>query len=77
MNYKPQSEQEIHNEQLENMVLKPKPLPPSYGKTRYVEGPIVTVRLSAKPEDFINSPVLFGFQSLMAAQINLVLNPDI
>ena len=31
MQYKPQSEQEIHNEQLENMVLKPKPLPASYG----------------------------------------------
>lgn len=46
------------------------------GKTRYVEGPIVTIRLSAKPEHFINSPVLFGFQSLMAAKINLVLNPE-
>lgn len=46
------------------------------GKTRYVEGPTVTIRLSAKPKHFVNSPVLFGFQSFMAAKINLVLNPE-
>ena len=31
MNYKPLSEQEIHNEQIEDLVLKPKALPASYG----------------------------------------------
>ena len=31
MNYKPPSEQEMHNEQIEDLVLKPKALPTKYG----------------------------------------------
>ena len=30
MNYRPQSEQEMHNEQLEDLVFKPGPLPAKY-----------------------------------------------
>lgn len=44
------------------------------GRTRYVEGPSVVVRLSATPQAFVDDAILTTFKSVMAAKIRAVID---
>ena len=44
------------------------------GKTRFVEGPSVVIRLSATPQAFVDDAILTAFKSVMAEEIRAAIN---